>query len=287
MSLSLQELARRVETSPSHIFHIENGEKVPNEHLAARVARALGEDEDVFRAWARARQRSDFYTAATSADVVRRYLSTRPASASMARYAEARKIGAAAKEGQMLWSLSAPEGESPGVAGEFVRPDAAPEAAAMMSSTAYRRGAETPQGPRPARLLIPVVADGGDPGDDAKPANAIDVVRIDPRALRSIEELERPFAYPLSPEFTRRVAGILPARGHAVLTRRRARPVPHEVYAVRAVGAVVLSRVMWNGRQLLLLPAPGASDFELLPAENEAGLDRLVVGMVVLVRAEG
>ncbi len=284
MGLSLQELARRVETSPSHIFHIENGEKVPNEDLAARVARALGEDEDVFRAWARARRRTDFYTAAASADIVRRYLSTRPAGASIAKYA-APESGAAAIEGQMLWSLSAPEAGSPEAASEYVRPEAVPEA--LMSMTGYRQPAPTPAGPRPARLLIPVVAEGGDPGDEAKPANTIDMVRIDPRALRSIEELERPFAYPLSPASTRRVAGILPASGHAILTRRRARPVPHEVYAVRAAGSVVLSRAMWNGRQLLLLPAPGASDFELLPAESEAELDRLVVGMVALVRAEG
>src|SRR6266496_1536131 len=91
MRLSLQELARRVETSPSHIFHIENGEKVPNEDLAGRIALALGEDEDVFRAWARARQRSDFYTAAASADMVRMYLSERATGASPAKHAAPRE----------------------------------------------------------------------------------------------------------------------------------------------------------------------------------------------------
>ena len=151
MGLSLQELAKRVETSPSHIFHIENGEKVPNEDLAARVARALGEDQDVFRAWARVRQRTDFYTAAASADVVRRYLSAGPAGASIARYAEARESGAA--EGKVRWSLAAPEAESPEAAGEFVRPDAAPEAAAMMMSLSrYSPSAPTPEGPRPTHI---------------------------------------------------------------------------------------------------------------------------------------
>ncbi|HYS94387.1 MAG TPA: helix-turn-helix transcriptional regulator, partial [Candidatus Acidoferrales bacterium] len=129
MGLSLQELARRVETSPSHIFHIENGEKVPNEDLAARVARALGEDQDVFRAWARVRQRTDFYTAAASADVVRRYLGTRPGSASSAAYAPAQESGAGA-EGRMLRSPGAPEAGSPAAAEEFVRPEIFSEAAA-------------------------------------------------------------------------------------------------------------------------------------------------------------
>src|SRR5262245_9543678 len=110
--LSLQELAGKVEAAPSHIFHIENGDKVPNEELAARIGRALGEDENVYRAWARVRRRTDFHTAAASADVVRRYLMER-------------------HEGL---------------------PAVVPH-----------------PGPQPTRILVPVVAEGEDPGDERRP----------------------------------------------------------------------------------------------------------------------
>ena len=56
--MSLQNLAERVGVAPSHVFHVENGDKVPGEDLAVEIARVLHEDEDLYRAWARARSRS-------------------------------------------------------------------------------------------------------------------------------------------------------------------------------------------------------------------------------------
>ena len=45
-----------------------------------------------------------------------------------------------------------------------------------------------------------------------------------------------------------------------------------DVHAVRHHGRVLLSRVLWNGRQLLLLPFEGESDFSVLEARNETEL---------------
>jgi len=57
------------------------------------------------------------------------------------------------------------------------------------------------------------------------------------------------------------------------------------IYAVRD-GRVVLARALWNGQQLLLLPAPPSSDFQTFPAATPAELERHVVGRVAAVRAE-
>src|SRR5439155_4643552 len=72
--LTLAALALRVRAAPSHLCHIENGEKVPNEDLAARIARALGDDEQAYRAWSRARAGSEFAAVAEAADRVRSFL---------------------------------------------------------------------------------------------------------------------------------------------------------------------------------------------------------------------
>src|SRR5439155_119786 len=125
--LTLAALALRVRAAPSHLCHIENGEKVPNEDLAARIARALGDDEQAYRAWSR------------------------------------------------------------------------------------------------GRLIL-----------------------------------------------TRR---ILPLR-------------PDGLHAVRADERVELARLLWNGRELVVLPAPGESDFVVLPVPDEAALRAVVLGRVVLARAE-
>ena len=45
-------LARRAGVSPSYVSLIEHGEKVPSEKVAVRLARALDDREDLYRAWA-------------------------------------------------------------------------------------------------------------------------------------------------------------------------------------------------------------------------------------------
>lgn len=46
------ELARRSGVSPSYVSLIEHGEKIPSEDVAVRIARVLGEREDIYRVWA-------------------------------------------------------------------------------------------------------------------------------------------------------------------------------------------------------------------------------------------
>lgn len=45
--------------SPSYVFHLENGHKAPSVAVARRIAAALAEDEELFRAWALVRGRGD------------------------------------------------------------------------------------------------------------------------------------------------------------------------------------------------------------------------------------
>jgi len=53
-SLTGTDLAVRAGISTSYVSLIENGAKVPDEEAAARIARALDDDEPLYRAWARA-----------------------------------------------------------------------------------------------------------------------------------------------------------------------------------------------------------------------------------------
>jgi len=260
--LTLQDLADKVEVAPSHVYHVENGDKVPSEDLAVKLARALRDDEDLYRAWARARSRSDFYTAVESAEVLAQYLRT-------------------AKQGP--------------VETEPVRREATqeqwerPELHGAIDEMRYSLHTIFPRrigAPSPARLLVPMFAAGEDPGQAPELSRVVEMLRLDPRALDPAETLERPFAYPLTGPTTKRVEGLLPDRGDAIFTRRVLPVVAHEIYAVRQAGHVVLSRAMWNGRELLLLPAPGRSDFIVLPAASEVEAASLIAGRLAVVRAE-
>jgi transcriptional regulator with XRE-family HTH domain len=48
------EVAQRAGISTSYVSLIENGAKVPDQEVAASLARALEDDEALYRAWARA-----------------------------------------------------------------------------------------------------------------------------------------------------------------------------------------------------------------------------------------
>ena len=233
--LSLQGLADIVGSAPSHIFHVENGSKVPGESLAARIARALGENEDAFRAWSRLRQRASLRGALEAAEVLAGYMA------------------------HGLGGERAPRPDEP------VRPPS----------------------PRVARLLVPLLGDGADPGDATRPSGAIGMLRLDAADPGPTTDLDRPFAYLAGGACLRRVPD-LDAEGTAlVLTRRALPPTPNEVCAVRLDRGVALARVLWNGRELLLHPAPGASDFVVLPAAGAEALARLIAGRVVLRVRQG
>jgi transcriptional regulator with XRE-family HTH domain len=222
--LSLQKLARQVGVAPSHLFHVEHGAKVPSEALASRLARALGDDEQAFTAWARLRRRATLGEALAAAPVIERYLA---------------------------------------------RPDARVDPPV-----------ERP-GPRPARLLVPLLSAGADPGRAALPQGSIGALRLAAADLPESVVLDRPFAYPARGDALARVPDLEADEAAIVLTRRALPLTPGAVVAVQLAAGIVLARALWNGRELLLLPAPGDSDFLVLPAADAQALARLIVGRVV------
>lgn len=230
--------------SVSYLSLIENGRKVPDEPVALALAAALGEDAALFRAWIAARKSASLDTALEAARFLSRALAAR--------------------------------GPEPGIA----RPERA----------APRRGVA-------ARLRVPVVPAGADPGDGVRPScevlgwRALDLDAL-PEDLRP--RLRRPFAFrvgdaaarhcapwPLAP--APEAAGPPRAGDHVVIARDFEPLAPGTLCAVRAGGGLSLRRVIWNGRALLLLPAPGDDDFEVFEAPDAARLCALVAGRAVRI----
>jgi len=59
LGLTAAQLADRVEVSPSYISLIENGEKIPGEDVAARIALALRDDPGLYVAWTHTTRHED------------------------------------------------------------------------------------------------------------------------------------------------------------------------------------------------------------------------------------
>jgi len=245
LGLTFQAIAVRAGLrSASYVFHIENGQRVPSEAVAARLACALGEDERAFAAWARALQRADLRTVL---DATRELL-------------EDPELAAFA-------------------AGTWTPRMAEPERAARALSDAPASVASASF----ARLRIPVLETGDDPGAALKPAcPVLRTLSLDARVLGDPETFVRPFAYVLGSEAAHRVPELEPGR-IVILSRASGALDPGSTYAVRHGGRIELARLLWNGRELLVLPAPGASDFLVLPARDIEAMRACIAGRVARV----
>ena len=59
LDLSATELAKRVGITPAYISVIESGDRIPSVSVALRLAEVLGDDQDLYMAWAQARDVKD------------------------------------------------------------------------------------------------------------------------------------------------------------------------------------------------------------------------------------
>lgn len=181
--------------------------------------------------------------------------------------------------------------EEPEVPREAVDPEAAErraQAEAVLASaegvSRLREGFSRDAMP----VRIPIVPEGADPEDERLALNPR-LERWEDRGLRldaeavSALRLVRPFAWQLSEEGVHRVRTLLSPGDYVVITRDQGPVVPHEVYAVRHERRIVLSLVMWNGAELLLLPDVGRSDFAVVRVGSERALPKHIVGHVATV----
>jgi transcriptional regulator with XRE-family HTH domain len=283
LGLTVRDLALQVglrESSASYLSQLESGAKTPHPALALHLAEVLHDDPRIYLAWAATGKRSDPIETARAVQLLAGTLGH-------PKYAGLVAEGASAARAPQALPVAA-DARVPGAGPEpddLVRAQSLPDARAHDHDARALPGipqapsvAEVPQ----AKILVPEIAEGADPGDDSHPGPPIlGMHRIAADSLAGIEPPVRPFAFLLSSVGVRRVDDVLAVGDLAILSRKSwplARFAPH---AVRLSGHLILSRVLWNGRQLLLLPGRDESDFIVLDAPDRTALERLIAGKVV------
>ena len=285
LGLTVREVALRVglrESSASYLSQIESGAKTPHPALALRLADALRDDQRIYLAWAATGKRSDPVETARAVQFLAETLG-HP------------KYAGLVAEGQTEpWpSQRAPTGADAAIAAAGAAPGSLEQAQPVPGTREYYRGTlsrelpgiplaplatEVPQ----AKILVPEIEEGADPGEGGRSSPEVrEVHRVAADSLAGIEPPVRPFAFRLSSAGVRRVHDVL-AVGDLAIVSRKSWPLEHFApYAVRLSGHLILSRVLWNARQLLLLPGPDGSDFMVLDAPDRTALERLIAGKVV------
>jgi transcriptional regulator with XRE-family HTH domain len=132
---------------------------------------------------------------------------------------------------------------------------------------------------------IPILPAGADPDRyRRRPRGYLDREVIE-RLIGGRAELVRPLAYELGDDDFERLRRVAHPHGrplHALVSRSTPVDIdPREPYAIRFEGGVILAYCAWDGRELVVLQAPGHVGFARLKARSQAALSGHVVGQVV------
>jgi len=261
------ELARKAGISASYVSLIEKGQKLPEEGVAARIARALDDDEELYRAWAR-EARSPTNPAAIGR--LRRMTSNQ---ALRRRLAQGEDLPGLTEDDEAISEASS----------GFVAASAAYDAAVLPDALASSMAADSAEIEGPELLQVPVLFEGADPGADSPhPSSVQDRLHLDQKLFAGSGE-RKLFAYVVSRESGERVRGLASPGDYVVFRRRAARISPKRIHVVRVKGRLVLSRVLFKGSALLLLPPESKGDFDVVDVGDEAGARRAIAGYSVLV----
>ena len=276
LGLTGTDLARRAGISTSYVSLIETGAKIPEEDVAASLARALHDDEALYRAWARA-ARLGFHDLALLNEL--EAISRTPAYVSLV------------ESGEELPRLEAPP-EPAGVtlpAGDLaarlreVASRLGPEALAARRSGRRPSPKVAADAEPPAAVAIPVLSAGTDPADLEGPRARSDGDRLllDRRLLEG-HDAQQLFAYEVTPAATKHLRGVA-APGDRIVFQRRGAVTPDRICAIRTGKGIVLARALVKEGALLLLPGEGEVDFESVDLPDPARLSDVVVGTHVLL----
>jgi transcriptional regulator with XRE-family HTH domain len=277
-------LAERAGISPSYVSLIETGAKVPDEDVAGALARALQDDEALYRAWARTAR-----LGLHDLDILNRLEAISRTSA-YARLVESgrdlpelepaatqphRRASDLASRLREVASRLTPATASD--ASNEAPPDRFPRARAV--SRSEDTWAE------PDVVRVPVLVEGADPAGSEISSPSSPAVRdqlLVDRRLFGPDQPAHLFAYEVTLGAMKHLRGLA-APGDLIVFRRGGRVAPDLICAVRKNTGIVLTRVLFKDRSLLLLPGEGERDFETLAVEDAKAMGDVIAGTHALV----
>ncbi len=145
-----------------------------------------------------------------------------------------------------------------------------------------RASAAAPLAAEPEILRVPVLAVGADPGKLAPSPLAIQDRLLVDRRLVADHAPERLFAYEVTLPTMKHLRGLA-SPGDRIVFQRGGRVGPDRICAVRTADGIVLARVLFKGRSLLLLPGEGERHFASVDVENLKALPGVIAGTHVLL----
>ncbi len=283
------QLAKMAGISPSYLSLIESGQKLPSVEVAERLAKALGEDPEVYRAWVETADEPDLDARQTRLEKLRAVqIASSPPGTMLHRRGRRRvrelvdgltkRVGSRAP--QRLRStpdyLEADEA-SAGIAESDE---------ALLGAQYLEAGAPAmdymPLGLEPT-VHVPLIKEGTDPDRLGTSKGRIEeTIAVDRCLLDDDQDPGELFAYRVTSRTIDRVHNNPVLPGDILIFAANPEGVDSTaVYAVRMDGKIVLSRIARSGPNLLLTHADHSQELIQIDVGNEDGLYRRLAGVVV------
>ncbi|MBI5170543.1 MAG: helix-turn-helix transcriptional regulator [Candidatus Eisenbacteria bacterium] len=285
--LTVRELARAVglpESSASYISQLEAGLKAPNPELAVVLGQQLRDRQGIFRLWALTSPRAnDPRTVAMALRELSRLLGD-PSIAPDSLFDDYRRTRIE-HAGESLAARRIPPPDDTFDEPAIARLSRSEEPAFAAFALERRHDGGDVRIP----FVIEDVLLHSHVGEDLLDPHTLEhysnrTLRLDAASARTLP-LHGAFACEVTDRLRARVSQLLRSGDVIVFTREVLPIVPQDVYLVRSrrQHGLVLSLVMHNGEELLLLPDQGRSDFEVMPARSPHELRELLIAHVARV----
>lgn len=254
LGLAGYELAKRAGISPSYLSVIEAGYKVPSERVAMDIARALGDDPELYRAWVETAGDHDLDSRVERLERMRQV-----------RSPEIHRTHAVSREGMREWQERRRSLASKG-RGLLAR-------IGLVDDRAHAARSEPM-----AVFRVPLLEEGADPQDAAGTG---DTIAIDSSLLDADQDREALFAYRVSSKSAESVSDVVSPGDVLVFAENPEGVDPGAIYAVRVRSRIVLARVAYSHGTLFLMPGQAAQSPIPIPVGDERALRGVLAGVAV------
>lgn len=275
------QLAKMADISPSYLSLIESGQKLPSKEVAERLARALGDDPEVYRAWVETADDPDLEARVERTEKLRQMQapieSKQGLSLGLGKLLHRRGRSRAGAERALPSKRVAKDAvldEMPLLARHL-------EAPAMLRAP-FEDLADLRPDPDsgPQTRHVPLLDESTDPAKvDQEDAGMSESISIDTSLIP--RGAGRLFAYRATVRSTERIGNLVRPDDVLVFAADPEGVDPAAIYAVRVNHRIVLSRIVYTQPTLLLIASDLYHDPLTLDVGDEDGLFRALAGVVV------
>ena len=272
--LASYQLASMVRISPSYMSLIENGQKLPSVDVAVRLAKALGDDPELYRAWV---ETADDQDLGARVDRLEKFRQVQSKLGSVLHRRGRSRLRAQSR----LVDESVEEFSQQDLStlGEMVQ---STEARGFLATAPLMAGDDTEALVERPTWDVPLLREGTDPARARRASGQTEeTIAVDLRFLGYDQDPRELFAYRVTSRTNERVKNLVLPGDVLVFAANPEGVDPAAIYAVRLGSKIVLSRIVYSEPMLLLLTSDHSQEPIQVDVGNEDGLFRALAGVVV------